>query len=202
MGTPGNAVRFRLISFVIIGTLALQFVAVLSRPGKWLWPFTDYPMYSHSHHEGERIPAKHFVTGLTADGQEIPITAEDVGVNLWVFERWAAALQRTAREQAAGAASATMSIDGGDSGLPADAVAKAEPWLLHRWLKSTWLFGVLKSKPNPDLAPLLLEHLQTERELDLVALRVEDAGVAVSRAGPVPAPPLIHEVKLPLNSDQ
>jgi len=93
MNARGTAARFRLISCVIIVALGLQIVAVVSRPGKWLWPFTDYPMYAQSHQERERIPAKHLVTGLTADGQEIPITFKDVGVNLWVFERWAGALE-------------------------------------------------------------------------------------------------------------
>jgi hypothetical protein len=172
-----------------VAVLSLQFFALASRPGKWSWPFTDYPMYAQSHQEGERIPARHFVAATTADGQEIAITPEDVGVNLWVFERWANALKRLAEQPAAAVAAA-------------DAPVAVDSWPVKTWLKSTWLFNFLKAKPDPDLAPLLLEHLQARQGLEIVRLQVEDAAVALSRAGPIPAPARIVAIELPLRSDK
>ena len=193
MDTAGNATRCRIISLVIVAVLSLQFFALVSRPGKWSWPFTDYPMYAQSHQEGERIPARHLVAATTADGQQMAVTPEDVGVNLWVFERWVSALKRQAEQPEAAVASA---------GALADAPVAVDPWPVKAWLKSTWLFNFLKAKPNPDLAPLLLEHLQARQGVEIVRLQIEDAAVALGRAGPVPAPPSIVAIELPLRSDQ
>jgi hypothetical protein len=192
MDTAGNATRFRIISLVIVAVLVLQAAALVSRPGKWSWPFIDYPMYAHSHQEGERIPAKHSVVATTADGREVAITPEDVGVNIWVFERWVGALKRQAEQpEAAAALAGTLS-----------APVVVATWPVKAWLKSTWLFKFLKAKPDPDLAPLLLERLQARQGLEIVALRIEDAAVALSRAGPIPAPPIIVAIDLPLRSDK
>jgi len=186
-----EATRYRFISCIIVAVLALQLFAVVSRPGKWSWPFTDYPMYAHSHQEGERIPARHYVTLTTADGQEMEITARDVGVNLWVFERWVGALKRLAEQPEAAVA------------VPGTLIAPAavNTWPVKAWLKSTWLFNVLKAKPDPDLAPLLLEQLQARQGIEIASLQIRDAAVALSRAGPIPAPPLVYELKLPLEGN-
>jgi hypothetical protein len=195
MDTQHSATQFRLISAVIVAVLGFQVFAVVARSGKWTWPFTDYPMYAQSHQEGERISAKHFVFAITADGQEVEITSENLGVNLWVFERWVGGLKRVAERQG---------LTGSSAGAVAyrPATAKVDTWPVQAWLRSTWLFGVFKAKPDPDLAPLFIERLQAKKGLDIVALRIEDTPVALSRAGPVPAPPHIVELKLPLRSDK
>jgi hypothetical protein len=189
MDTQHSATQLRIISAVIVAVLGLQAFAVVGRSGKWTWPFTDYPMYAESHQEGERISAKHFVFATTADGREVEITPESLGVNLWVFERWAGALKRAAKPH---------EPTGSPGQAVADRLAEGDTWPVQAWLRSTWVFGVLKSKPDPDLAPLLLEHLQAKQGLKIVGLRIEDTAVALSRAGPIPAPPHLVELKLPL----
>jgi hypothetical protein len=195
MATQVRAARFRIISVVIVAVLGLQVFAVVARSGKWTWPFTDYPMYAQSHQEGERIPAKHFVFARTADGREVEVTPENLGVNRWVFERWASSLKRAAAQQ-------RHSDPSGRAVADRPARAKVDTWPVKVWLKSTWLFGLFKSKPDPDLAPLFLEHLQAKQGLEIVRLRIEDTPVALSRAGPIPAPPQIVELELPLRPDK
>jgi hypothetical protein len=195
MDTQQSVTQLRIISAVIVAVLGLQVFALATRSGKWTWPFTDYPMYAHSHREGERISAKHFVFAITADGREVEITPENLGVNLWVFERWAGALKREAEWRGRAGPSATAV-----AGRPVK--ANTDRWPITIWLKSTWLFPMFKVKPDPDLAPLFLGHLQAKQGLDIVGLRIEDTAVALSRAGPVPAPPHIVELKLPLRSNE
>lgn len=195
MATQENAATYRTISVIIVLVLGLQTFAIVARSGKWTWPFTDYPMYAQSHQEGERISAKHFVFARTADGQEIEITPENLGVNRFVFERWAAALRKEAEQQRLGDSSADAAAD-------RPARPRGETWPLKAWLKSTRLFALVKAKPDPDLAPLFVEHFQAKQGQELVGIRIKDTPVALSRAGPVPAPPQIVELKLPLRSDQ
>jgi hypothetical protein len=190
-----NATTFRLISLVIIAVLGLQLLAVLARPGKWTWPFTDYPMYSHSRHDGDRVVARHFVYGTTVDGEEVPITPEDLGIVLWVYERWAAALVTAGQK-----AHADVSASDQAAQAPQVRPVKRNEWPLRQWLKSTTLFQLLKSKPDPDLAIMLTDHFQTASGRRLVRLRVEDTPVIVTRAGQAAAPPRSVEVELPLSS--
>jgi hypothetical protein len=189
-----NATTFRLISLVIIAVLGLQLFAVIARPGKWTWPFTDYPMYSHSRHDGDRVVARHFVVGTTVDGEEVAITPKDLGVVLWVYERWAGALMAAAQKTDAAASANDQAAQ--SSQLPR---FTRHGWPLRRWLKSTALFQLFKSKPDPDLAAMLTEHFQTASGHRLVRLRVEDTPVIVTRAGQAAAPPRSVEVELPLS---
>jgi hypothetical protein len=193
MERRGNAPQFPLISCVIVIVLGLQLLALIVRPGEWTWPFIDYPMYSNSHQEGERIPSIYTVTATTKDGQVLEITPADIGINLWVFHGWALALGRAAERQSALPSSSGKNAAGSFTVQP-------KPWPVREWLKSTWIYDFIKPKPAPDLAPLLLDHVMARKGLELVSLRIEDAAVVVSREGPAPAPPLVFELKLPLQS--
>jgi hypothetical protein len=192
--------RFRLISFFIVLVLGAQLLAIVARPGKWTWPFTDYPMYATSRYEGERVNARRFVFGITDDGREVAITPKELGVNVFLYERWAGALVASAK--AAAMKEAEQAVD--------EAVADAEDaleetwqrrrrneWPLRTWLKSTTLFQMLKSKGQPDLAAVLTEHLQKVSGLKFTKLRVEDTPVVVGRYGQVPALVQTLEIDLP-----
>jgi hypothetical protein len=190
-----STTTFRLISLVIVAVLGLQLFAVLARPGKWTWPFIDYPMYSHSRHEGDRVVARHFVFATTVDGKEVPITPKDLGVVIWVYERWAGALMAAAQQAEPGAGANDQATQ--EPQLPR---FKRHEWPLRQWLKSTALFQLLKSKPDPDLAAILTDHFQATSGHRLVRLRVEDTPVIVTRDGAAAAPPRSVEVELPLSS--
>lgn len=194
MSASGNIATFRLISLVIVGVLGLQSFAVLARTGKWTWRFIDYPMYSDSRQDGDRIVARYFVFGTTADGREVAIEPRDLGVVLWVYQRWAAALWKLGQDS--GDAAGRDGLAKEQSQLPT--VQSRRPWPLRDWLKSTALFKLLKSKEDPDLPVVLTDHLQKVSGLDLVKLRIEDTPVIVTRSGQAPAPPRSVEVELPL----
>jgi hypothetical protein len=178
-----DAAKFRLVSLVIVLVLGLQFAAVVTRSGKWGWPFIDYPMYSDSIMEGDRRVVRHADTATTADGDQITVTPDELGVNLWVFERWAAALIRSAQAEVRAA---------DDKQAP-----PPDSWALRSWLKSTSLFQLLKSRPDPDLAVVLTEHYQKGRGANIVRLRVEDTPVVLRRDGQISAPPNVVEIELP-----
>ncbi len=84
-----DSFQMKFATAVIVLVLGLQFLAVVTRSGKWAWPFIDYPMYSTSHQEGERVPARHVIYGITSDGAKVELTRQAIGVNLWMHEKWA-----------------------------------------------------------------------------------------------------------------
>lgn len=87
--------RRALASSVIVLFLALQAIAgfkLLCPPKRFealaplriccspmLWPFTDYQMYNGAYGPGVEIP-RYRVVGVTVDGAEVPIGAEELGV--------------------------------------------------------------------------------------------------------------------------
>ena len=132
MSASGKYCDFRLISLVIVGVLGLQSFAVVARTGKWTWPFTDYSMYSLCRQDGDRIVARHFVFGTTADGREVAIEPQDLGVVIWIYERWAAALLELGQDS--GDAAGRDGLAKEQSQLP---TFQSRPWPLRDWLKST-----------------------------------------------------------------
>jgi hypothetical protein len=174
--------QMKVATIVIVLVLGLQSAAVLSSPGKLSWPFIDYPMYAFSMHEGDRVEARHFVYAIGRGGQKTEITADDIGVNLWVFEKWTREL--LAKPAVPGTASKTRT----------DSPFKA-------WLKSTALFRFLKGKQDISLNPLVLPLLKHQLGIDVVQLQVEDTAYVVTRDGIAPAPPQIVVVNLPSDQD-
>jgi hypothetical protein len=49
-----------------------------------LWPFIDYPMYSHPNYLGDDIK-QYVIVGILPDSTEVRIQAEDLGLNYWIF---------------------------------------------------------------------------------------------------------------------
>lgn len=194
MSPSENATTFRLISLVIVAVLGLQLFADIARSGKWTWPFIDYPMYSHSRHDGDRVVARHFVFGTTADGKEVAITPASLGVVIWVYEKWAADLMAAGEKAAAGESANGQATEA----VPVRHSGRHE-WPLRKWLKSTALFQLLKSKPDPELGVLLTDHFEAATGQRLVKLRIEDTPVIVTRDGAAEAPPRSVEVELPLS---
>lgn len=70
-----------LASGFIIACLGLQLVTGFGFMFKRLWPFICYPMYSIPHFQGENVPIYSLI-GVKADGTEVQMTPEDMGLGL------------------------------------------------------------------------------------------------------------------------
>lgn len=168
--------QMRIATSVIVLVLGLQFVAVALQLERWAWPFIDYPMYSPSHQEGDRVWGPHSISAKTKDGRELDISAEDLGVNFWLFDKWARLLmaeQPAAEQPGADLASTATAADS-----------------IRAWLKSTSLWRFLKSK-DQDLNAIFLDMAERRLGIDIVQLRVEDTPFVVTRSGAAPAPPTV-----------
>jgi hypothetical protein len=76
-----------LISIVIFVILGVQTLAVVFRSGSGkYWPFIDYPMYSWSHREGDRIAVLWPLFAIYADKSEEQIFPQDLGLTVFQFE--------------------------------------------------------------------------------------------------------------------
>lgn len=49
-----------------------------------LWPFMSYPMYSYPKYAGNAIK-QYEIIGTLADGSEVAIMPEDLGINYWIY---------------------------------------------------------------------------------------------------------------------
>ena len=178
----------RIATAIIVLVLGCQFFAVIAQVNKWGWPFTDYPMYSQSRYQGERIVAYHLIFATTEDGDEVQISANDLGLNVWQF-------MGSARRLVAWSGSAP------DAGV----VPKRNLPFLYSWIRSTafaaWLKGTdtaQADKSSPDRGPsdrvspdqgspaltgILLSRYQQKYGKRIVRLRIEDNGVIVTKHG-------------------
>lgn len=171
----------RIATAIIVLVLSGQFLAVIAQSGMYTWPFTDYPMYARVHHEGDRILAHHRVFATTADGEEVEISASDVGLNIFQFISWAQRLVVTYEPEV--------------NLLP---VGQGPVSSLRPWLKSTALVAWLKGEapgPQDDAPPTSIEEalpafhrrilsLYEERfDERLVRLRIEDNGLILTKQG-------------------
>jgi len=50
-----------------------------------LFPILEYPMYAPAHYEGERVTASFLLEGVLQDGKIIPITREQLGVDIFDY---------------------------------------------------------------------------------------------------------------------
>lgn len=98
---PSQRLITFLISLFIVGVLGFQALAtfrVLCPPAMLqrfglqeiacepeTWPFMNYPMYSEVHEEGAAVP-RYQLTGVLADGREVPLTQEDFGLTFFQFQ--------------------------------------------------------------------------------------------------------------------
>jgi hypothetical protein len=95
---PGPRAHRRLVSLLVVLVLALQahvtilflprdrFPALRSIRPPRLWPFVDYPMFDAPHHVGDTYSAYRIV-GIEADGSEVEIRGEDLGLGRWHFRK-------------------------------------------------------------------------------------------------------------------
>ncbi len=141
------------------------------------------------------------VFGITADGQEIGLSPDDLGMNDWQFLHWIRAIAPDYKK--------FSDSQAGNPPLPS----------LRSWLKSTRLFAWLRNRgPEPisaasanevasqstkAVSPALinggLATYQQEYGKRFVRLRVEDNGVVVTRSGAQKVPPLfVAEIAVPV----
>jgi hypothetical protein len=169
METANQPWRFRMVSVVIVVVLGLQLFAVVVRSFKG-WPFIDYPMYAHSYEEGDRIPVDSRLYATLADGTEVPITPEDLGLgnSWWIYSYWI--VQGLQGQPNKNALKGYLRSTFTDSDEP-----------------SSWQVGDRKS-PERVLAFVLAryDHLYHTK---IVKLRLEDYGVIVTRHGMERVPP-------------
>jgi hypothetical protein len=133
-----NRLWMALASMAIVVVLALQSLAVVRRHHMG-WPFIDYPMYSASHQEGERVRALRYVYATLDDGGEVLLAPEDVG-------------------------------------------------LVHFWLFRLWVEAPLLGQERAELE-FVRDAYRQQRGGEIVALRIEDHPVIVTRDGAEAAPP-------------
>ena len=157
----------RFATIVIVLVLGLQSVALVARTDRWGWPFTDYPMFSASHYDGELIDTNYYVYATTRSGREVQLTATNMNIDTWLFRKWARRLTTTE--------DAIPRNSPEDSGSPA-----ALPI-------STRLRNLLKNK-DPNLNSIFLEKAERMLGIDIMQLRVERTPYRVTRNGMVPAP--------------
>jgi hypothetical protein len=162
--TAEGSVGTRLASLVIIAVLGLQTIGVLVRPGAMGWPFNDYPMYSSSHQEGERILVRYHVFATLADGREIEIEPEDLGVNHFFFKKFVRLLLRQDEDVA--------------PALPAK-----KTWRLRSWLKGMAWSQPFQDRAEEDIVPILMDHYYQQGGAPIVRLRIEDTPLVITRDG-------------------
>lgn len=76
--------QLSLVSLFIVTVLSFQIAANVLRTDL-MWPFLDYPMYSYSRQEGQRLVVEYTVYGTTPDGTEVKITPADLGMGWFLF---------------------------------------------------------------------------------------------------------------------
>lgn len=152
------------VSVVIVGLLGLQALVVALGIGSPTWPFTNYPMYSGSHQNGERI-AIHRVFATLDQGQEVEITADVLGTTYYVHQLWARALVDHGRD-------APPSRPKGGSSTPLHALLEAVPGI-----QAFRRAGLLDR-----VGPALIAHYEAKHDQKVVAVRVEDMAM-IYRSG-------------------
>jgi hypothetical protein len=75
-----------LASLVIVVILGAQALAVIFRSEEWFWPFTDYPMYSTVHRDGDRLDKYYPLFAVFSDQSEKQVLPQDMDLTLFKFE--------------------------------------------------------------------------------------------------------------------
>ena len=75
-----------LIQYVTIGViLSLQVFVILKPCGGLIWPFTDYPMYSDAHFDGDIVHRRKLFAVLE-DNSQVRVSAQDFGLSQWMYQ--------------------------------------------------------------------------------------------------------------------
>ena len=187
-------IQMRLATTVIVLVLGLQFGATILQSAESIWPFTNYPMYSGSHYEGDRIIARRFIHATTEDGEEVELTLKDIGVNVWLYEKWAQQIlndhkkrhQPKTEQQAQAAPKSASPI-----------IEWLKPTAAYRFLRDI-RHAMIREREGPtvDLHANFLQIAEEKLGAKIVRLRVEDTAYVVTRAGMADAPPAVVLVDL------
>jgi hypothetical protein len=160
--------RFRLISCVILVILCLQAFAVIFRTHAKGWPFIDYPMYSKSLEEGDRIEIDRQLYVTLADSSEVLVGPDSIGLeNWWIFRSWI-----------------ILSLD--PEYEPPHPASKHTVWLRELTTGEQGLAPSLSysnRKSETAAVSWLVDLYRQRHEKEIVALRLEDEGVLVTRDG-------------------
>jgi hypothetical protein len=93
-------------SFFIVGVLLTQaatlFVTAMHATflRSKLFPFLEYPMYAPAHYEGERVTASWLLEGQLPQGDGVPVTKEQLGIDIFDFNRLVQATLEGDKQQA------------------------------------------------------------------------------------------------------
>jgi hypothetical protein len=172
----GTEWRFRMISSVILVILVLQVFAIAFHTGSKGWPFIDYPMYSPSLEEGDRLDTDHRLYATVADSSEILIRPESIGLSedsWWIFRLWILTSLDPRHEKAR---------------------AKSDSWLRQLIIGEQGLAPSLSlsSRKSADAATSWVVDLYRQRHgKDIIVLRLEDEGVIITRDGIKTAPTMV-----------
>lgn len=77
-----------MITAIILFFLAAQLTAVVIPVLSYYWPFTDYPMYSPPHFEGDVVKPVHTIVGLHSGDVQETTTPQDFGLTIFQQEWW------------------------------------------------------------------------------------------------------------------
>lgn len=181
--------QMRLASTAIVLVLGLQFSATMLQLEESIWPFTNYPMYSGAHHEGDRITARRFIHATTEDGREAEVTFQDIGINVWLYEKWAQQIlddykKRNEKNEKQRAEAAPR---------PASPIIEwLQPTAAYQFLRDI-RHGMTRKRAGGtiDLHTDFLQLAETKLGSKIVRLRIEDTAYVVTRAGMAEAPPSV-----------
>ncbi len=73
---------------IILFFLAAQLTAVVIPVPSYYWPFTDYPMYSPPHFEGDAVKPTYTIIGIHSGDVEEVTTPEDFGLTVFQHQWW------------------------------------------------------------------------------------------------------------------
>ncbi len=76
------------ITAIIFIFLSAQITAIVLPVPAYYWPFTDYPMYSPPHFEGDAVNPSYTIIGVRSDGTEHPTTPKDFGLSVFQHHWW------------------------------------------------------------------------------------------------------------------
>jgi len=141
---PGKLRSYAASSFIVI-TLGLQTLAVFGKLPQQLWPFLNYPMYRTARGAGDEILA-YAVYGRSTSGEEYLLSAEDLGISVFKFQR---GLVRAIRDGRAERAAVYASIYAERRGRPLESLrVVARPVV--------WNDGRAEPKPERTVATMTL----------------------------------------------
>ena len=124
MVAPDYIKKIIIVVFVASIVLFQCYVSILPLTGKptlgYYWPFIDYPMYKGKIREGDHIPVRTIVIARDSSGKKTEITADTVGLNIFLFENVIKNLKNSDEEKTNIINFLTRNLDSGSSLIEID----------------------------------------------------------------------------------